>query len=109
MKGKPLMSDTIRYAVVPSHTRFDRAPTILGEGTKVFVGYDVFEITGHNAEGENVFLWLKSVGWGRTLDEARAMMQLPVSGHLDALEHVGVMERPKRDDKRSERCTEHNE
>jgi hypothetical protein len=70
-----MMPDTIRYAVVPSHTRFDRAPTILGEGAKVYVGYDVFEIVGHNAAGADVFLWLKPVGWGRTLEEARAMMQ----------------------------------
>jgi hypothetical protein len=69
------MSDDIKYAVMPSRTRFDRKPSYFGRGEKVFAGYDVFEIAGHNAEGAQVFLWLKPVGWSRTLEGVQDVMQ----------------------------------
>jgi hypothetical protein len=63
------MADEVRYAIGPgTRERTSR-------GTTTRVGYRLYRITGHNADGDDVFLWLEAVGWSRTLDGARAMIR----------------------------------
>jgi hypothetical protein len=58
--------DHVSYAVMAS------CPKAGASGEDA--GYDVMEIQGHDAEGATVFLWLKLVGWSRTLEGVRSLL-----------------------------------
>jgi hypothetical protein len=57
--------DDVHYAVVAHPVR---------PGAGGAVGYDVLAIQGHDAQGADVFLWLKPVGWSRTMEGVRSMI-----------------------------------
>jgi hypothetical protein len=66
-------TSAVHYAICPvTHERTSR------------VGYRLYRITGHTADGPDVFLFLHEVGWSRTLDEARAMMRAVVESGEEA-------------------------
>lgn len=57
-----MSKSTVQYAISPS-----RQEEKTSTGPPMHVGYDVFSLEGHNAEQSQVFLWLKYMGWSRTL------------------------------------------
>jgi hypothetical protein len=57
--------DDVHFAVIAHRA---------SQGESGAVGYDVMAIQGHDAQGAAVFLWLKPVGWSRTLEGVHAMI-----------------------------------